>query len=365
MPIGELATATGPSPISCVRVDGLVGPTEGAGLVGLDGGRARRRPGTGTGIPAARQTVRTPRLASVRGRPSVRLGDHERGATPVPYRTTIEPFRIKSVEPLRFTTRDERRAALEGARFNLFGLHADDVLIDLLTDSGTGAMSSEQWSALMRGDESYAGARAFQRFEATGAELTGFAHVIPTHQGRAAERILFGEVAGPGHVVPNNTHFDTTRANVEFQGAEARDYVCTEGQDGVVRDRPASWGVGRRVTLRRPGGRDGTREHPGAHGGQSEDPGLPPDVAASIMALELADWVGAVLGAVRAGPGSVATPSALVDHGVAADEVDAPPLGADEREIIEHGFDRARRAHFGSSEQSRLAYAGANPGWSR
>jgi tyrosine phenol-lyase len=149
----------------------------------------------------------------------------------VPYRTIIEPFRIKSVEPLRFTTRDERRAALEEAGFNLFGLHADDVLIDLLTDSGTGAMSSEQWAALMRGDESYAGARSFQRFEATVAELTGFAHVIPTHQGRAAERILFGEVAEPGHVVPNNTHFDTTRANVEFQGAEARDCVCTEGQD--------------------------------------------------------------------------------------------------------------------------------------
>ena len=149
----------------------------------------------------------------------------------MPYRTIIEPFRIKSVEPLRFTTREERTAALERAGFNLFGLHADDVIIDLLTDSGTGAMSSEQWAAIMRGDESYAGARSFERFEAVVHDLTGYAHVIPTHQGRAAERILFGEIAGEGDIVPNNTHFDTTRANVEFQGADARDLVCVEGRD--------------------------------------------------------------------------------------------------------------------------------------
>ena len=145
--------------------------------------------------------------------------------------TVIEPFRIKSVEPLRFTTREERQAKLAGAGYNLFGLHADDVIIDLLTDSGTGAMSTDQWASLMRGDESYAGSPSFQRFESVVQELTGFAHVIPTHQGRAAERILFGEVAGAGDVVPNNTHFDTTRANVEHQGAEARDLVCTEGRD--------------------------------------------------------------------------------------------------------------------------------------
>jgi tryptophanase len=149
----------------------------------------------------------------------------------VPYRTIIEPFRIKSVEPLRFTTPKERRAALAEAGYNLFGLHADDVLIDLLTDSGTGAMSSEQWAAIMRGDESYAGARSFERFETAVAELTGYDHVIPTHQGRAAERILFGELVSAGDVVPNNTHFDTTRANVEFQGARALDLVCEEGRD--------------------------------------------------------------------------------------------------------------------------------------
>ena len=149
----------------------------------------------------------------------------------MPERTIIEPFRIKAVEPLRFTTRTEREQALAAAGYNLFTLNADDVLIDLLTDSGTGAMSSEQWAAIMRGDESYAGARSFERFHAVVSELTGFAHIIPTHQGRAAERILFGAMVRDGDVVPNNTHFDTTRANVEFQGAEARDLVCPEGRD--------------------------------------------------------------------------------------------------------------------------------------
>jgi len=149
----------------------------------------------------------------------------------VPERTIIEPFRIKSVEPLRFTTRAERERSLAAAGHNLFNLHADDVLIDLLTDSGTGAMSSEQWAAIMRGDESYAGARSFDRFHQVVSDLTGFTHLIPTHQGRAAERILFGTMVSAGDVVPNNTHFDTTRANVEFQGAEARDIVCVEGRD--------------------------------------------------------------------------------------------------------------------------------------
>jgi tryptophanase len=149
----------------------------------------------------------------------------------MPYRTIIEPFRVKSVEPIRFTTRAEREQALRAAGWNLFGLHARDVIIDLLTDSGTGAMSTEQWAALMRGDESYAGSASFERFEAVVRELTGFRYVIPTHQGRAAERILFASIARPGQVIPSNTHFDTTRANVEYQGAEARDLLCAEGHD--------------------------------------------------------------------------------------------------------------------------------------
>jgi len=146
-------------------------------------------------------------------------------------KTIIEPFRIKVVEPIRMTTREERRAALAEANYNLFELHADDVLIDLLTDSGTGAMSQEQWAAVMRADESYAGSKSFFRFRDAVRKVFGYEHVIPTHQGRAAERILFELVAGTGSVIPNNTHFDTTRANAEHTGASAVDLVAAVGRD--------------------------------------------------------------------------------------------------------------------------------------
>jgi len=142
--------------------------------------------------------------------------------------TIIEPFRIHSVEPIRLTTREEREHALEAAGWNLFNLHADDVIIDLLTDSGTGAMSRDQWAAIQHGDESYAGSPSWFRFLDSVRELWPFEHVIPTHQGRAAERILFSVLGGPDKVVPNNTHFDTTRANVEATGAEARDLPIVE-----------------------------------------------------------------------------------------------------------------------------------------
>ena len=143
-------------------------------------------------------------------------------------KTIIEPFRIKSIEPIRRTTRDERRRLLEAAGWNLFLVAAEDILIDLLTDSGTGAMSTAQWAALMRGDESYAGSPSFARFRDSVQAIFGFRHVIPTHQGRAAERILFSVMCKKGDVVPNNTHFDTTRANCEFVGAEAVDLPIPE-----------------------------------------------------------------------------------------------------------------------------------------
>jgi tryptophanase len=152
------------------------------------------------------------------------------GSTFTPH-TIFEPFRIHSVEPLRLTTEDERRRALVEAGYNLFGLRADDVLIDLLTDSGTGAMSRDQWAAIQHGDESYAGSPSWFVFRDAVRELFPFQHVIPTHQGRAAERILFSVIGGPGKVVPSNTHFDTTRANVEASGAEAVDLVIPEGRD--------------------------------------------------------------------------------------------------------------------------------------
>jgi tyrosine phenol-lyase len=147
----------------------------------------------------------------------------------MPIATIIEPFKIKSVEPIRWTTRADREQLLAAAYYNLFLLHAEDVLIDLLTDSGTGAMSSAQWAAVMRGDESYAGSPSFERFRAAVQGIFGYQNVIPTHQGRAAERILFSVMCKKGDVVPNNTHFDTTRANVEFTGAEALDLPCAEG----------------------------------------------------------------------------------------------------------------------------------------
>jgi tyrosine phenol-lyase len=153
----------------------------------------------------------------------------------MPVKTIIEPFRIKSVEPIHWTTREEREHLLRAAYYNLFLLPADDVLIDLLTDSGTGAMSTHQWAALMEGDESYAGGRSFDRFRDSIQDIFGYKHVIPTHQGRAAERILFGVACKKGDVVPNNTHFDTTRANVEFVGAEAVDLVIPEGRQPSLR----------------------------------------------------------------------------------------------------------------------------------
>ncbi len=149
-------------------------------------------------------------------------------------KTIIEPFRIKSVEPIRFTTVDERRALLKAAHSNLFAIKSDDVLIDLLTDSGTSAMSAAQWAAVMKGDESYAGSPSFFRFEAAVRDLMPFRHIIPTHQGRAAEAILFGLIGGKGRKIPSNTHFDTTRGNIEGTGAEAHDLLIAEGREPAL-----------------------------------------------------------------------------------------------------------------------------------
>ncbi len=145
-------------------------------------------------------------------------------------KTLIEPFKIKMVEPIKQTTERQRTEILKGAHYNPFMIRAEDVLIDFLTDSGTGAMSDRQWGALLQGDEAYAGSRSFFHFEKLVRKITGFKHIIPTHQGRAAERILFSVMVKEGNMVPNNTHFDTTRANVEFNRAEAVDFVIPEGK---------------------------------------------------------------------------------------------------------------------------------------
>src|SRR5579872_2891517 len=145
-------------------------------------------------------------------------------------RTIIEPFKIKMVEAIKLTTPEQREEILRRAHFNPFLIPAEDVIIDLLTDSGTAAMSSEQWAGMLRGDESYAGARSWFRFEQVMKEITGMPHVLPTHQGRASERILFELVGGPGKVIPSNNHFDTTRANIEHSGARAVDLVIAEGR---------------------------------------------------------------------------------------------------------------------------------------
>jgi tryptophanase len=150
-------------------------------------------------------------------------------------KTIIEPFRIKSVEPIRFTTKEERIEIIKTAGYNPFLIHADDVLIDLLTDSGTSAMSAQQWAGIMQGDESYAGSRSFFRFEAAIKKITGLKYIIPTHQGRAAEKIIFSITGGEGKFIPNNTHFDTTRANIEFSGAEAHDFLNEIGKHPEIR----------------------------------------------------------------------------------------------------------------------------------
>jgi tryptophanase len=147
------------------------------------------------------------------------------------FKTIIEPFRIKSIEPIQMSTEAERAGFMEQAFFNPFLLHSREVIIDLLTDSGTSAMSNEQWAGIMRGDESYAGASSWDRLEAEINDLTGYPHILPTHQGRAAERILYSYLGGLGKIFLSNTHFDTTRANIEYHGAAAIDIPCAEAAD--------------------------------------------------------------------------------------------------------------------------------------
>ena len=147
------------------------------------------------------------------------------------FQTIIEPFVIKSVQPIRMTTRAEREQCVKAAHYNLFNLKSQDIMLDLFTDSGTAAMSTIQWAALMKGDEAYAGSESFQRLEATAKRIFGFRHIIPVHQGRAGERIFSAVMCNEGDVVPNNNHFDTTRANLEYRGATAVDLVIEEGLD--------------------------------------------------------------------------------------------------------------------------------------
>lgn len=150
-------------------------------------------------------------------------------------KTIIEPFKIKMVEPIRMTTREQREALIRGAGFNPFLLHSEDVIIDLLTDSGTSSMSDKQWAAMITGDEAYAGSRSFYEFESVVRDITGYTHIIPAHQGRAAERILFSVAVKPGDIIPNNTHFDTTRANIENNKADPLDLVTEEGANPETR----------------------------------------------------------------------------------------------------------------------------------
>ena len=147
------------------------------------------------------------------------------------FKTIIEPFKIKSVEALPITTKEQRLEYLKREDWNLFGLKSQEVTIDLLTDSGTGSMSSEQWAAIMRGDEAYAGSLSWQRFHDVVSELTGYKHIIPTHQGRASEKILASIAVNQGDIIPSNSHFDTTRANFEFAQSEPVDLLCKEGLD--------------------------------------------------------------------------------------------------------------------------------------
>src|SRR3989449_6013018 len=155
--------------------------------------------------------------------------DPSRYTSPM-FKTIIEPFKIKVVEPIRMTTREERQAALKQAHYNMFNIRAKDILIDLLTDSGTSAMSSEQWAAMMRGDNAYAGSNSFYRFEAAVKDLTGYAHIIPTHQGRAPEGIPFSPACGKGRIVPKKTPFDPTPPKIKPAGAGAGGFLVAGGK---------------------------------------------------------------------------------------------------------------------------------------